>query len=72
MTQKISFVEIANKIIEERGGDEYKESWLRAWLSQPENEDKMMQAIMMKELSAEMSRKGKIDKNANVKTKVEL
>lgn len=54
-----NFVKIANKIIAERGGDKYKEEWLRTWLANPDNEDKMMQAIMMKELSAEMSRKNK-------------
>lgn len=54
-----SFVEIANKIIEERGGDAYKETWLRTWLSNPDNEDKMMQSLLIKELTAEATRRSK-------------
>lgn len=46
-----TLIEIAEKIIEEKGGDEYKESWLRRYLSEPKNEDTFMAELLKKQLN---------------------
>lgn len=67
-----SFTDIVAKIIAEKGGAEYKERWLRTWLNNPENEDKLMASLLQKEISQDIKNKGKVDKNAKEFYSVEL
>lgn len=57
-----SLFEIAEKIIEEKGGDSYKEEWLRRYLSDPDRESEFM-AELLKKQTAEALKKAK-DKTA--------
>jgi hypothetical protein len=57
-----SLFEIAEKIIEEKGGDAYKETWLRQYLSDPDRESEFM-AELLKKQTAEALKKAK-DKTA--------
>lgn len=47
----MTLIEIAEMIIEEKGGDEYKIAWLRRWLENPENEDAFMADLLRKQLA---------------------
>lgn len=69
---KGTFTDIVSKIIEEKGGADYKERWLRTWLSNPENEDKLMSSLLQKEIAQDIKNKGKVDKNAKEFYSVEL
>ena len=51
-----SLFEIAEKIIEEKGGDSYKEEWLRRYLSDPDKESEFM-AELLKKQTAEALKK---------------
>lgn len=51
-----SLFEIAEKIIEEKGGDAYKEEWLRQYLSDPDKESEFM-AELLKKQTAEALKK---------------
>ena len=44
-----SLFEIAEKIIEEKGGDAYKEEWLRQYLSDPDKESEFMAELLKKQ-----------------------
>ncbi len=46
-----TLIEIAESIIEEKGGDEYKTQWLRRYLSNPDNEDEFMGEWLKKQLA---------------------
>lgn len=47
----MTLIEIAEKIIEEKGGDEYREYWLRRYLSDPANEDAFLGELLKKQLN---------------------
>lgn len=72
MPKKDSFTDIVAKIIAEKGGAEYKERWLRTWLLNPENEDKLMSSLLQKEIAQDIKNKGKVDKNAKEFINVEI
>lgn len=43
--------EMAQQIIDKRGGDEYKRAWLERWLSDPDHEDEFMSLLLKKQLA---------------------
>lgn len=47
----MTLIEIAEKLIEEKGGDKYREEWLRRYLSDPMNEDAFMAELLKKQLN---------------------
>lgn len=47
----MTLIELAEKIIEEKGGDKYKEDWMRRYLSDPANEDSFMAELLKKQLA---------------------
>lgn len=53
-----SLFEMAQKIINNRGGDEYKRAWLERWLSDPDHEDEFLSLLLKKEM-AEAAKKKK-------------
>lgn len=56
-----TLIELADKIIEEKGGDEYRMAWLREYLSDPQKMDDFMAELLKKQLadSVKNSTKGK-------------
>lgn len=44
-------LEIAEKIIEEKGGDKYKRQWLESYLSVPENLDDFMAQLLKRQIT---------------------
>ena len=50
--------EMAQKIIDNRGGDDYKRAWLERWLSDPDHEDEFLSLLLKKEV-AEAAKKKK-------------
>ena len=53
-----NLVELAEKILAERGAD-YQERWLRRYLAQQENEDAFMAELLKKQLSESVKAKPK-------------
>lgn len=53
--------EMAQQIIDKRGGDAYKRAWLERWLSEPDHEDEFLSLLLKKQLAE--AAKNKKDKN---------
>ena len=49
--------QMADEIIEKRGGDAYKRAWLERWLSDPENESEYLSLLLKKELNEAVKKK---------------
>lgn len=49
--------EMAEKIIEKRGGDAYKQAWLERWLSDPDNESEFLSLLLKKQLNEAAKKK---------------
>lgn len=47
----MTLMEIAEQIIEEKGGDKYKVEWMRRYLSDPANEDAFLGELLKKQLA---------------------
>ena len=47
----MTLLEIAEKIIEEKGGDEFREAWLRKYLSDPDNLSEFLGDLLKKQLA---------------------
>lgn len=43
--------EMAQQIIDKRGGDAYKRAWLERWLSDPDHEDEFLSLLLKKQLA---------------------
>jgi hypothetical protein len=56
-----SLFEMAEDIIDKRGGDAYKRAWLERWLTEPKNEDEFL-ALLLKKQMAEAAKKNKDSK----------
>lgn len=56
-----TLIELAEKIIEEKGGDEFRMQWLKQYLSDDANMDKFMAELLQKQLvdSVKNQNKGK-------------
>ena len=56
-----TLIELAEKIIEEKGGDEFRMAWLKEYLSDPTKMDEFMAELLKKQLadSVKNSNKGK-------------
>ena len=52
-----SLFEMAQEIIEARGGDKYKRAWLEEWLSKPENESEFLELLLKKQMAEEAKKK---------------
>lgn len=59
--------EIAERIIEEKGGDAYKEEWLRQYLSDPDHESEFMSELLKKQ-TADAVKKAQ---NKNIPPKIQ-
>lgn len=57
----MTLYELAEQIIEEKGGDAYKMDWLRRYLSDPANEDAFLGELLKKQL-ADSVKKPKVAK----------
>lgn len=57
-----SLYEMAEKIIESRGGDAYKLAWLERWLTDPKNEDEFLSLLLKKQLAEASKRKKDVSK----------
>lgn len=53
-----SLYEMAQEIIDKRGGEAYKRAWLERWLTNPDNEDEFL-ALLLKKQMAEAAKKQK-------------
>ena len=60
--------EMAEEIIDKRGGDEYKRKWLQHWLSDPDHEDEFMSMLLKKQVSEAAKKK----KDAGKPNKIKL
>lgn len=47
----MTLYELAEQIIEEKGGDDYKMKWLRRYLADPANEDAFLGELLKKQLA---------------------
>ncbi len=52
-----SLQQMAEDIIEKRGGDAYKRAWLERWLSDPDNESEYLSLLLKKELNEAIKKK---------------
>ena len=60
--------EMAQDIIDKRGGDAYKRAWLERWLSDPDNESEYLSLLLKKELNEAVKKK----KDTNKPKKIDL
>lgn len=54
-----SLIELAEKIIEEKGGDEYRMAWLKEYLADPVHMDDFMVELLKKQLADSVKNTGK-------------
>jgi hypothetical protein len=60
--------EMAQQIIDKRGGDAYKRAWLEKWLSDPDHEDEFLSLLLKKQLADATKKK----KDASKPKKINL
>lgn len=54
-----TLIELAEKIIEEKGGDEFRMAWLKEYLSDPARMDDFMAELLKKQLADSVKNNGK-------------
>lgn len=59
-----TLIELAEKIIEEKGGDEFRMSWLKQYLSDPTKMDEFMADLLKKQLADSVKNSSKGNKKA--------
>lgn len=62
-----SLQQMAEEIIEKRGGDAYKRAWLERWLSDPDNESEYLSLLLKKELNEAVKKKKDTSKPKAIK-----
>lgn len=53
----MTLFDMAQEIIEKRGGDKYKRQWLEHWLSDPDNESEFLSLLLKKQLNEAAKKK---------------
>jgi len=59
--------DMAQQIIDARGGEAYKRAWLERWLSDPDHEDEFMSLLLKKQVAEATKKKKTTDKPKKIK-----